>query len=113
MATLITLLVLLGAPHTAPAPALANELSRLVGHDVVVANDGRSYTIVRVAGEGKPIVGVVQLRGTQLWLDAGTKRYRLIGPLAIPRIAGPGYKIWVLGAVTGELLRAKRLGILV
>lgn len=111
-AALATLLVLLGAPHISPAPAIADEVSRLAGHQVTLAADGRSYTIVSVAGEGKPIVGVVQQRGDQLWLAAGKQRYRLTGPLAIPRIAGPRYKVWVLGEVSGVVLRARRLGVL-
>jgi len=114
MTALITLLVLLGNPASTPTPSpdVATEVSRLEGHDVVIAADGRSYAIRNVANEGKPLVGVVELRGTQLWLRSGGKRYRLTGPLAIPRIAGPRYKVWVLGALNGDVLHARRLGIL-
>lgn len=106
MSTLLTLLALLGAPD------ITAEVSRLEGHDVVVAKDRSSYVIRSVAGEGKPLVGVVELRANQLWLNTGAKRYRMIGPLAVPRIAGPRYKVWVLGEVSGQLLRARRLGVL-
>lgn len=75
------------------------------------------YVIEDVAGEGAPVVGVVEQRPDGLWLagDDGA-RYRLAGVLARSRIAGPGYKIWVLGALIvqrGEnVLLARRLGIL-
>lgn len=78
---------------------------------------GAGYVIEDVAGEGAPVVGVVEQRPGGLWLageDGVT--YRLAGVLARPRIAGPGYKIWVLGTVIvqrGEnVLRARRLGVL-
>ncbi len=94
-------------------PALADELSRLAGQTVAVAADGASYTITDVAGEGAPRVGVVQRRGRALWLvDDHGAAVRLTGPLAVPRIAGPGYRVWVLGAPDGDALRARRLGIL-
>ena len=94
--------------------SIADELSRLTGHDVTIAANGASYVIADVAGEGKPIVGVVQRRGEELWLIAeGGDEYRLTGVLAKPRIAGPGYKIWALGEVNrGGELRARRLGVL-
>lgn len=118
MTALLTLLVVFGGdpsaspPSRAPSAAVAAELDRLIGHEVHIAADGRSYEIRRVANEGKPIVGVVAQRGRELWLDTGTQRYRLVGPLAIPRIAGPRYKVWVLGEISGDLLRARRLGVL-
>ncbi len=90
-----------------------DELSRLDGH-AVAHNDDGTYTISNVAGEGKPLVGVVQRKGQQLWLrvDASGSTYRLTGPLARPRIAGPGYRVWVLGEVDGDELRARRIGVL-
>ena len=112
MNALLTLVVLLGAPDVAPAPHVADEVARLAGHQVKVASDGKSYTITSVAGEGKPTVGVIEPRGDQLWLVSGAEQYRLVGPLAIPRIAGPRYKVWVYGTFSGQVLRAKRLGIL-
>lgn len=111
-AAVVALLAVLGAPAVTPAPAIADQVARLRGQNVRIAADGRSYTIVDIAGDGKPLVGVVQVRDGQLWLDTGSHRYRLTGPLAIPRIAGPRYKIWVVGEVSGELLRARRLGVL-
>jgi hypothetical protein len=92
----------------AMAPGVAAEVDRLVGQTVTVMADGSSYTIVDIAGEGPPIVGVVERRGQQLWLD----RWRLAGPLAVPRIAGPGYKVWVIGDIEGDRLTARRIGIL-
>jgi hypothetical protein len=102
------------AAHTtsrAPAP-IAAELARLDGQRVELR--GGRYTIVDVAGEGAPLVGVVERRGAALWLVAerGPAR-RLTGPLARPRIAGPGYKVWVLGSVGADgSLAARRLGVL-
>ncbi len=94
------------------APAIADELSRLRGHRVVVADDGHSYTIEDVAGEGRPHIGIVERRDDQLWLSGAGGDYQLTGPLARPRMAGPGYKVWVLGDVSGDRLAARRLGVL-
>ena len=88
-----------------PAP-LADELARLEGHRVATVKSG--YVIEDVAGEGKPIVGVVEKRGSTLYLEG----HRLTGPLARPRIAGPGYKVWALGTIAGDTLRLRRIGIL-
>jgi hypothetical protein len=96
------------------AESIQRELERLRGHRVEVAPDGRSYRILDIAGEGAPLVGVVERRGAGLWLrgEDGLDR-RLTGPLAIPRIAGPGYKVWVIGSVnqSGQL-SARRIGVL-
>lgn len=92
---------------------VASELARLAGHRVAVAADGRSYRILDVAGEGAPEIGVVERRGAALFLRrADGSRLRLAGPLAVPRIAGPGYKVWVLGRVERGALVARRLGVL-
>lgn len=77
----------------------------------------RRYVIEDVAGEGAPVVGVVERRGQALWLVAEDgASYRLAGPLARLRITGPGYKIWALGAATtvggGRVLAARRIGVL-
>lgn len=99
-------------------PAIAAEIARLAGHSVALAPDHSAYVIVDVAGEGRPLVGVVERRGVELWLaptdaDLGRLDMRLTGPLAVPRIAGPGYKVWVLGRMDrGGALRVKRLGVL-
>ncbi|HTM23414.1 MAG TPA: hypothetical protein VL172_22985 [Kofleriaceae bacterium] len=92
----------------APAPGMAAEIDRLVGQTVTVAADGASYIIDDVAGEGAPIVGVVERRGQDLWVGD----HRLTGPLAVPRIAGPGYRVWVIGDIDGDRLHARRIGIL-
>jgi hypothetical protein len=78
-----------------------------------VAPDGTGYTIDDIAGEGRPLVGIVERRGDALWLaGADGSAHRLRGPLAVPRIAGPGYKVWALGRVVGRDLHARRLGVL-
>ena len=107
------------------ADEIAAELGRLEGQRVRIRDQGTTpdhghvpgYVIEDVAGEGAPVVGVVERRGQALWLVAEDgASYRLAGALARPRIAGPGYKIWALGAVTagsGErILVARRIGVL-
>ena len=97
-----------------PTADIAAELARLAGHRVELAADGQSYRIVDIAGEGPPLVGHIERRGRDLWLRAahGPAR-RLAGPLAHPRMAGPHYKVWVIGdlAPDGSLV-ARRLGVL-
>jgi hypothetical protein len=97
-----------------PAAAdIKSELARLVGHRVEVSRDGQSYRILDVAGEGAPEVGVVERRGAALFLRrTDGSAIALAGPLAVPRIAGPGYTIWVLGRVERGALVARRLGVL-
>ena len=106
MALLATSLCLLG-----PKPEWQDELGRLVGHKVELLSDG--YRIVDIAGEGQPYVGCVRRRGKDLFLESGDSRWRLTGPLAVPRIAGPDYKVWVIGKPTAaQTLAVERLGIL-
>ena len=88
---------------------LAAEVSRLAGQEIAETPDG--YEILDVAGEGKPLVGVVERRGEELWLT-GAVTVKLVGPLAHPRVAGPGYKVWVLGVRDGDGYRARRIGVL-
>lgn len=100
--------------------AITREIGRLAGHRVTRTADG--YTIDDIAGEGRPVVGIVVRRGASLYLDGDHGSYRLAGRLARPRIAGPGYKIWALGpvsvsiSVSGEapdrVLTPRRLGVL-
>jgi hypothetical protein len=132
VAVIMTVALVRGA-HAQPAasatppsaPDIADELARLEGQRVRVLDQGTpddrgyvpGYVIEDVAGEGAPVIGVVERRGQALWLVAADgASYRLAGVLARPRIAGPGYKIWVLGTVTaggGErILVARRLGVL-
>lgn len=88
-----------------------DELERLVGHKVEHSNEG--YRILDIAGEGEPRVGCVRREGKDLYLESGDRRWRLTGPLAVPRIAGPNYKVWVIGKPTAALtLPVQRLGIL-
>lgn len=88
----------------------ASVLSRLQGHTARLVGD--DVVIDDVAGEGKPIVGVVERRGRALWVVGDGVAVELRGPLARPRIAGPGYRVWVLGARDGDVLVARRIGVL-
>ncbi len=99
-----------------PGQATINELERLEGHQVRVYASG-DYRIEDVAGEGPAYIGHVERRGKELWLRTGKDQaYLLRGPLARPRIAGPGYKVWVVGQLddttTPAILHPRRLGIL-
>lgn len=105
-------LIALVAGLASPAGPLADELARLVGQDVSVGDGGASLAIRDIAGEGAPLVGTVERRGAELWLSTGARALRLEGPLAAPRIAGPGYRVWVIGDVNGSALRAERIGVL-
>jgi hypothetical protein len=96
----------------AEEPAIA---ARLAGQRFTVAADHASIAIDDVAGEGAPIVGVVERRGDELWLvpaDAAAPALKLTGPLARARIAGPGYTVWITGDPAGGAIRVRRLGVL-
>lgn len=86
-------------------------VARLAGQQVRVT-PGRVW-IADVAGEGSPWVGVVERRGRALWLigERG-EAFELRGPLARPRLAGPGYTVWVLGELDGDRMQVRRLGVL-
>jgi len=86
--------------------------ARLRGQRFAIAADRRAIAIDDIAGEGRPWVGVVERRGEALWLVTAVGALRLGGPLARPRIAGPGYAIWVVGDRAGDALDARRLGVL-
>mgnify|MGYP003631225521 CR=1 FL=1 len=93
------------------APELAAEVNRLEGQKFQIEN-GR-YEILDIAGEGPPKVGCVYKEDGELVLVSDGSRLPLRGPLAIPRIAGPRYKVWVIGTATNDGgLFARRLGIL-
>jgi hypothetical protein len=85
---------------------------RLRGQRVSLSYDGGAIAISDIAGEGQPWVGVVERRGDSLWLVSASGARRLTGPLARPRIAGPGYTVWVIGAVRGDTLAIRRIGVL-
>ncbi len=112
------LLVVVAAAAVAAAAADADAdaegtramLGRLQGHRAHVAGD--RLVIEDIAGEGAPLVGVIERRGDGLWIAGDGFAYRLEGPLARPRIAGPGYRVWVIGEVVDGKLRARRLGVL-
>ena len=87
-----------------------DEIERLVGHELVVTDTG--YEIVDIAGEGPPLVGCVRRRDAHLYLETADRDLRLTGPLAVPRIAGPNYKVWILGTTQDKSLNAQRIGIL-
>ncbi|MBK9036054.1 MAG: hypothetical protein IPL61_33220 [Myxococcales bacterium] len=96
-------------PVADPAAARAM-LGRLIGHHVGW-RDG-VLVIDDVAGAGRPWVGTVERRGAALWLVGDGFAWRLRGPLARPRLAGPGYVIWAIGALAGDALVLRRLGVL-
>jgi hypothetical protein len=100
------------APARALLPTQVEaEVSRLEGHELRIENG--TYEILDIAGEGKPRVGCVYKENGGLVLVGDVFRLPLRGPLAVPRIAGPRYKVWVLGAMTDDgALWARRLGIL-
>lgn len=105
-------LILGGPANGLSASQQSDEVSRLVGH--VVEEKVGEYSIIDVAGEGAPIVGCVRVENDQLILESEpNQRFRLSGPLAIPRIAGPNYKVWVIGEIlNSDILVVSRLGIL-
>lgn len=96
-------------PVTEPARARAM-LDRLIGHRVRW-QDG-ALAIDDVAGRGRPWLGVVERRADGLWLAGAGFALRLTGPLARPRLAGPGYLIWAIGERRGDALAVERLGVL-
>jgi hypothetical protein len=104
---------LLALAGTARAGGIDDELARLTGHRIERRAAGAGYRIVDVAGEGAPVVGVVERRGRALVLMTEDGRALVLaGPLAVPRIAGPGYKVWALGRAAGGALVVRRLGVL-
>ena len=111
------------AAYAALTPSeIRQELSRLEGHQVVVSADRSSYRIINVAAEGPAMIGIIEARGNQRWFiridehaqhaQHAQQQWQLRGRLAIPRIAGPGYKVWVVGEIRAGELWARRLGIL-
>lgn len=94
----------------APPSLLLSMHERLVGQR---AHRSESVLLLEdIAGLGRPWVGVVQVRCDQLWLVTALDALRLTGPLARPRLAGPGYLLWVLGRRQGPELAVARLGVL-
>jgi hypothetical protein len=120
----VAVLIVAGAATSAAAdPANRVEVSpaqvdavvaRLAGHRIEISARRDAVTIVDAAGEGPPRVGVIERDGDDLVMVTADGRWRLAGPLARPRIAGPGYTVWVIGDVdaAGAVLRARRLGVL-
>ena len=86
--------------------------ARLRGQRFTITADRRAIAIDDIAGDGRPWVGVVERRGEALWLVTEVGAIRLRGPLARPRITGPGYAIWVVGDRAGDALDARRVGVL-
>jgi hypothetical protein len=121
---LTTASVVTAAPAAKPAaatqPAARLSLSSAAAANAALARlpgqrahtDGAELVIEDIAGLGPPWVGAVTRRGDTLWLVGDGVDLALEGPLARPRIAGPGYLIWVIGARRGDRLRAHRLGVL-
>lgn len=86
---------------------------RLSGHRFTVGADRKSLRILDIAGQGPAMIGVIERQGEHLVLiDERGKRHRLAGPLAIPRIAGPGYAVWLIGERRGTDLVVQRIGVL-
>jgi hypothetical protein len=94
----------------APAAEVPAITRRLAGH-TVRTGDG-VVVIEDIAGAGRPWTGVVERRGDALVLVTALGALELTGPLARPRIAGPGYTIWVVGRRDGARLAATRIGVL-
>lgn len=124
-------LVVAAAPPVQPGPVpdgvtagSRDELARLPGQRVRVldgepASAGGArihhYVIEDIAGEGKPWIGRVRAHGERLALETRDGLVLpLAGPLARKRIAGPGYKVWVIGELRGRPaeLFARRMGVL-
>ncbi len=99
-----------GAPDTSAFLHTADERSRLAGHSIEEREGG--HAIIDIAGEGPPLVGCVLRRDSRLVLKTQGEELVLEGPLAIPRIAGPHYKVWAIGTRDGARLTVRRLGIL-
>lgn len=95
----------------APPPLIAAMASRLAGHRFLAAD--HALILADVAGAGRPWVGVVAVRCGALWLDTAVTSLRLTGPLARPRLAGPGYLMWAIGRLSPDRsLALHRLGVL-
>ena len=109
--------VIIGAPARLEAMA-----SRLAGHRFRTGD--HVLLLEDVAGAGRPWVGTVASRCGALWLDTAVRSFRLTGPLARLRIAGPGYLVWatgsiessadgsIEGSIEGATLELQRLGVL-
>jgi hypothetical protein len=109
--TIVLSIVVAGLCLLAPESKWQSEIDRLIGQTVQVSADG--YEVIDIAGEGRPLIGCVRRVGKELYLESEDKRWRLTGPLALARIAGPNYKVWVIGVPTAAMtLPATRLGIL-
>lgn len=101
--------LIIGEPSRLDAMA-----SRLDGHRI---RRGDHVLLVEdVAGAGRPWVGVVASRCGALWLDTAVHSFRLTGPLARPRVAGPGYLVWAVGSTSrrsgSHSFELQRLGVL-
>ena len=85
--------LIIGAPARLEAMA-----SRLAGHRFRTGD--HVLLLEDVAGAGRPWVGLIASRCGALWLDTAVRSFRLTGPLARLRIAGPGYLVWATGSIT-------------
>ena len=94
----------------APPVEISAIAARLAGWQIRVG-DG-VLLVDDVDGDGRPFIGIVERRGKELWLVTAIGALRLDGPLARPRIAGPGYRVWVVGHREGTTLRAWRIGVI-
>lgn len=86
------------------------KVARVERHGLLI-----DYAIDDIAGAGAPFVGRIVQRSNRAGLDLVTtdgRRFQLQGPLARAHLAGPGYKVWIVGDAAGRLLRILRIGIL-
>jgi len=93
------------------APArIAACADRFPGHARV---DASVLELLDAGGsDRRPWLGVVERQGDDLWLRTPIGALRLRGTLARPRIAGPGYLVWVVGERRARDLHVARLGVL-
>lgn len=96
----------------APPDRLTAIAARLTGHRFRLGD--HVLLLEDIASLGRPWVGIVRSRCGALFLDTAVASFRLAGPLARPRLAGPGYLLWLVGTrdPLTSTLTIHRLGIL-
>lgn len=98
---------------------LVSELRRLSGATVRVAGeyatsgpetvDVTTYDVLTIDGQA-PVVGMVVLRGDEVWLDA-EPAVRVLGAQSALS-AHAGAKVWVIGSREGDAVRLQSYGII-
>lgn len=116
MNMMVAVVVMLLAYERIPSVVVTSEddaaavLSRLAGHEV--RRQGDRVYLLDVEGGERPWIGVVERRGRALWIVGDDFAFELRGPLARPRLAGPGYTVWIAGRADGTRFMVRRLGVL-